>query len=275
MKTRIISAVVGVSILLVILFLYETLILNLAIAIFSIMGIYELYKITGLLKKCRLSFYIAATFGAVLPFLFYFNSFSVLCLAVFLFFVLTFLLELLCFLKVSIFNYAFTILSCLIITCGFGVIIYLRDNYILYGLYYILLVFASSWICDAGAYFIGSFFGKTKLAKRISPNKTIEGAIGGIALNVIFILLLSLFVSNCLISGLKINYISLLIYGILSSFIGILGDLCSSVVKRELNVKDYGNLIPGHGGVIDRFDSFLFVSIFFFVYINLSNIAYI
>ena len=126
------------------------------------------------------------------------------------------------------------------------------------GRYVILIPFAIACICDAGAYFVGIRFGKHKLAPVVSPNKTIEGALGGVAAGVLAMLLYAFILDVPL--KFDVNYGAAVIYGVAGCLAGELGDLCFSVIKRQTGIKDYGNLIPGHGGVLDRFDSILAVS---------------
>ena len=126
------------------------------------------------------------------------------------------------------------------------------------GRYVILIPFAIACICDAGAYFVGIRFGKHKLAPVVSPNKTIEGALGGVAAGVLAMLLYAFILDVPL--KFDVNYGAAVIYGVAGCLAGELGDLCFSVIKRQTGIKDYGNLIPGHGGVLDRFDSILAVA---------------
>ena len=126
------------------------------------------------------------------------------------------------------------------------------------GRYVILIPFVLAFLSDTGAYFIGCRFGKHKLASVISPKKSIEGVFGGVGFAVVGMLLYCVLMQ--LIFKCQVNYGYALIYGVLGSLAGVYGDLCFSVIKRQTGIKDYGNLIPGHGGVLDRFDSMLVVS---------------
>lgn len=98
---------------------------------------------------------------------------------------------------------------------------------------------------DSGAYFAGRAFGKHKLAPVISPKKTVEGAIGGVASTVLFVLLYGLVLQ--LVCGFQVHYWAGLVYGIAGAVCGMVGDLMFSVVKRQAGIKDYGNVLPGHG----------------------------
>ncbi len=122
------------------------------------------------------------------------------------------------------------------------------------GIYYLLLVINFSSVSDTGAYFTGVMFGKHKLCERVSPKKTVEGAIGGVVL--------SLIVTVVLVRLFKVpaNVFVMLAVTVVMCIVGMLGDLFASVLKRSVGVKDYSNLIPGHGGILDRFDSMLFIS---------------
>ncbi len=129
----------------------------------------------------------------------------------------------------------------------------------------IWLVFITAWGTDTFAYFSGYFFGKRKLCPSISPKKTVEGAIGGILGSII----------TSLIFGyifLKDHMFIIALTGGIGSIVAQIGDLSASLVKRHVNVKDFGNIIPGHGGILDRFDSVLFTApIVYYVLVLLIN----
>ncbi len=131
------------------------------------------------------------------------------------------------------------------------------------GVFMIVLTLAAAWLADSGAYFAGTFFGKTKLCPEISPKKTVEGLIGGVISNGILMLIISLFYQFVL-KGEPIHYLGVLIAGMLAALIGLVGDLTASVIKRQTGIKDYGNIMPGHGGIMDRFDSVLLVAPFMY-----------
>ena len=120
----------------------------------------------------------------------------------------------------------------------------------------VLIPFISAWCADAGAYFIGSKFGKHKLAPSISPRKSVEGAIGGVAGGILGMLIYGIILHFC---KTDVPWIAFIVIGFLGSFFGLLGDLFLSYIKRDCKIKDFGNFLPGHGGVLDRFDSVLFV----------------
>lgn len=144
---------------------------------------------------------------------------------------------------------AFAILGTLYVGMGFLYLIETREASLVYLVYALLVV----WFTDSGAYFTGRKFGKRKLWPEISPNKTIEGFIGGIVYAIVAALVFDFFVD------MGHNIFIIIIVTIIASIFGQMGDLVESALKRHFNVKDSGKLLPGHGGVLDRFDSILFV----------------
>ena len=123
------------------------------------------------------------------------------------------------------------------------------------------LALIATWATDIGAFFTGKYFGKHALTNNISPNKTIEGALGGILFNLLTVIIFSL--------SLNLYSIYWVIYGILSAIVAIIGDLFESSLKRDMNVKDTGRLMPGHGGILDRFDSIIFSAAFTYYFLTL------
>lgn len=128
-----------------------------------------------------------------------------------------------------------------------------------YGIYTVWMIFISSWICDTCAYVVGMLTGRHKLAPVLSPKKSIEGALGGIAGSALVGALYAYFIVEPAISEQQITWIFVLI-SVLGAVISQVGDLAASAIKRNHEIKDYGKLIPGHGGVMDRFDSVIFTA---------------
>jgi len=124
-----------------------------------------------------------------------------------------------------------------------------------YGHLLVLLPVVATVITDSGAYFTGVTIGKRKAFPNISPNKTVEGYIGGTIAGILAMLLYGLILS--LITTLTISFPVLILYGVLGAVMTELGDLAYSLIKRKCGIKDYGKLIPGHGGALDRFDSMI------------------
>lgn len=122
-------------------------------------------------------------------------------------------------------------------------------------------------VTDVAAYLVGSFLGKHKLIPSVSPNKTVEGSVGGVVFAVLIMLLLGNAMEHWQL--VRIHYPRLVLYSAIAAVLGQLGDLCMSSVKRVCGVKDFGNLFPGHGGMLDRFDSQLLVVPFTLLYCSL------
>ena len=128
------------------------------------------------------------------------------------------------------------------------------------GVFYMFIPFICSWVSDVFAYFVGRLLGKHKLIPEISPKKTVEGSIGGIVFAVLAMLLFG-FVVDSFFDAITVNYLVLGLMGFVLSIISQIGDLIASSLKREYDVKDYSNLLPGHGGIADRFDSIFAISL--------------
>lgn len=146
---------------------------------------------------------------------------------------------------------AFCVLSVFYVGIGFYYLLLTREVGLAYIMFGLLLI----WATDSGAYFTGRKFGKRKLWPDISPNKTVEGSIGGI-LSALLVAIIFYFYTEM---GETISLTLLLFYSVILSIFGQLGDLVESALKRHFNVKDSGKILPGHGGVLDRVDSWLFV----------------
>lgn len=142
---------------------------------------------------------------------------------------------------------------------GLYVIFFMYHMMLLNETQYVWLVYIVAFGTDTAAYFSGVLFGKQKLCPEISPNKTIEGAVGGIIGCIIFSII------YFHIIGIN-TYINIIIFSIFASIVSMLGDLTASKIKREFYIKDFGKILPGHGGILDRFDSVLFVApiVFYF-----------
>ena len=255
MKKRILTAAVLVPLLLLMLFAVPKIVTVLVVGALCAIAAYELLYRTGLVRHMRMVAY-SMVFAALVPIWGHFGMDGVYArLGVLALFALLFMEMMISQMKVKFEKLALCIVACLLIP-------YLLSSLTRIlspegGRYAVLIPFVVAFLSDSGAYFIGCRFGKHKLAPVISPNKSVEGVFGGIAFGVVGMLLYTCimqFVCKC-----QVNYGFALVYGALGSLAGVFGDLCFSVVKRQTGIKDYGNLIPGHGGVLDRFDSMLTV----------------
>lgn len=137
-----------------------------------------------------------------------------------------------------------------------------------YGEYSVWMIFISSWICDTCAYFVGVLFGKHKLSPKLSPKKSIEGAVGGVAGSAIVGALYGYFIVEQVIADQQVTWVFVLISAV-GAVISQIGDLAASAIKRNHDIKDYGKLIPGHGGVMDRFDSVIFTAPMIYLLVHL------
>ncbi len=250
MKTRIISGIVMGAIVAAVLtagFLWESLVITVAIAVLAAMAVYELLhnavKITSHYTLIGAVIYVFTS--TLLPFNSnYFLHFGVVY----------FIFSAIGTLK----NHKDFSLSELCASCfapTFLSLAFVFLNYVIISrtnLYYLLLLFNFSSVCDMGAYFSGVTLGKHKLCPNISPKKTVEGAIGGILSSVIVTLILSLCFKKTLLIPMALT--------VPLCILGMIGDLFASAIKRSVNLKDYGNLIPGHGGILDRLDSILMIA---------------
>jgi CDP-diglyceride synthetase len=143
------------------------------------------------------------------------------------------------------------------------------------GRFYVFLVLGIAWISDTGAYFSGIFFGKNKLCPKVSPKKTLEGFLGGIAICTVFVTLTGIIFDTFIFSQkYHVDHVMLFILGLIGSLVSALGDLCFSIIKRSCHVKDFGNVIPGHGGILDRFDSVIFVAPYVYLFLQVFSIIF-
>jgi phosphatidate cytidylyltransferase len=130
------------------------------------------------------------------------------------------------------------------------------------GGYLIIAILATIWMCDSAAFFLGTALGKHKLFPRVSPNKSWEGAIGGFVFSVITMLAMKALMIDFL------EWRDVIIIGMIVGIFGQIGDLVESLIKRDTNTKDSSSILPGHGGIFDRFDSFLFSSPIIYLYLK-------
>ena len=152
------------------------------------------------------------------------------------------------------------LLGVIYVSCLYTFIWLVRDTF---GFPWMMFAVIVTWVSDTGAYFIGSRFGRHKLAPIISPNKSIEGALGGLAASVVV---------GAAYSGLgfiAMHWVPAAVLGLGLSAAGQMGDLAESAVKREQAVKDSGSLLPGHGGILDRFDSLAFAVPVLYIFLHL------
>lgn len=269
MKQRIITAAVLLCVLIPVLFLSGTVVFPIAAAIMCVLGVFEMLRCIGTHRVFLISvpaYLLAAGLplgvillsgigeGLTLPTVapgarsaYLLGVAAAFCVYMFyLFGAAVFCRRSLSFREIA---GSFLVTFYVVLTFVSIPMIRLGEN----GAYYYLLCFIGAWVTDSFAYFTGFFFGKHKLIPEISPKKTVEGAVGGTVFCVAAFLLFGLIVGN--LTGSTPNYLVLGLLGLFDAVFAQIGDLFASFVKREYDVKDYGNLFPGHGGVMDRFDS--------------------
>lgn len=256
MRTRLITAAVCIPALLVVLVLLPTWATAWLFALLCARGAFELIYRTELVRHVRMVAYSAAMAFAV-PLLCHYQANQGWGVLVMLLFVVALFSELmLSHTKVQFEKICYCLFAGLVFPYAFSSIVRIIDGKL--GEYLVLLPFVLAFVPDSGAYFAGRFFGKHKLAPVISPKKTVEGAIGavitGVVSTVIYLLILQI------AFGFEVKYHFALLYGLLGSAAAIFGDLCFSVVKRQTGIKDFGRVLPGHGGILDRFDSMIIVA---------------
>ena len=258
MKTRILSSLVGLALLAVVFAFLEGPLLNIVIGIICVMAVYELLSATGCLRFRGLVV-LSLLMALLIPFARVNHLRDYLFEAIYFLILAFFILLIINSATMSIQHFAMAFLFSTVIPVFYSCAVYLRDDYgPLLGGYYLLLALGSGWLCDSGAYFIGRKWGKRKLAPRISPNKTVEGAVGGLLTCTVLMLLISWGFDRAAGGAVRVNYAAIALYTPVIAVIGMLGDLSASVIKRGCGIKDFGNVMPGHGGILDRFDSVLF-----------------
>lgn len=268
MKQRIITAVIAFFVLLPVLIFSDTFIFPLGLAVCAVLSVWEMFACVGL-KNAWLFTAPMYVLGAAFPFLIRYLPDRDLLAPIAICAAVVWTL------------YAFTVLifshgkypleavfvasfSLFYIFIGFNAILFIHDcepggKY----LYYIC--FLGAWITDIFAYFCGRAFGKHKLIPDVSPKKTVEGSIGGTVFCILVMVIFG-FVVEKLVPEISANLLIFAIAGILIAVVSQIGDLSMSVIKRKYGVKDYGFIFPGHGGVLDRFDSVIAVSALLMVF---------
>ena len=246
MKIRVIAAVALLPLLLIVLLFLPTVFTAVLFGLMAAIGAYELLWGTGLVKQPRLIAY-SAILALLVPIWCHFGMpYAWLLVGMIALFVALFAEMLAAGGKLPFEKVAICFAAGLLLPFLLSAIVRILEGE--KGRFLVLIPFVLAFLSDSGAYFAGIFFGKHKLAPLISPKKTVEGVIGGVLGAILGMAF-----------RLEVNYIYAVIYGVLGSLGGVFGDLCFSVIKRQTGIKDYGNLIPGHGGILDRFDSMMIV----------------
>lgn len=272
MLKRTLTAAALIILLIPVLLYSDTLLLPVTLAFLSVSAVFEMARCIGLSSRRYLSKTIPAyIIAGSLPFIqYYINDSDIIADKIafvsFFIYALIFIIY-----SVAVFKYYKGLLSpyAVFISMFFYIVIPAicavaivgkKDGN---GMIYLPLVVVGSWVTDTAAYLVGCCIGRHKLAPHVSPHKTIEGALGGVVGCCAGFLLYGVIVGS--IMDCDVNYFALFVSGIATSVVSQMGDLIASYVKRHFGIKDYGKLFPGHGGVLDRFDSMLAVAPFLFI----------
>lgn len=265
--TRLISGVVLVVIALITILTGGYLLLG-TLLLVSLTGLFEIYKVMGVQSKDNMALALVGYIGTVgyyFMLLFQFEAYSMIGL-IFL---------LVAFMFIYVFSFP-KYRAQQVMAAFFGVVyVSIMLSYIYQtrnlkdGIFLVWLIFLSSWGCDTCAYCVGVLFGKHKMSPKLSPKKSIEGAVGGV-------------VGAALLGGIYAAVVgshleaqnTIVVYAVIcavGALISMVGDLAASAIKRNHEIKDYGTLIPGHGGILDRFDSVIFTApVIYFLAVLLS-----
>lgn len=267
MKERILTAVVLLPVLVVVLILHNTIVLNIACAVICVSAVYEVLHNTGYVPHRELVI-PALLVAAYFPFsqMELFTPYFHIVLLVYL--VVLFAMLFLHHDRIQFQEVATTFFVSLVVSFALSSIVFVSNLEPELALYLIVLIFSCAWISDAGAYFVGRKFGKHPLAPTISPKKTVEGLIGGILSSLLVNYLFTyVYTSIAAANGLVTEIFPLRFFIMISiaTLLGVVGDLNASIIKRQCGIKDFGRILPGHGGIMDRFDSILFIAPFVYV----------
>lgn len=273
MRTRIITAIVALCIFVPVCIFSDTIIFEIAMAVLDVVAVYELWHCIrgtaeasheiGPLALWTPHFLLAAGSVFLPRSLGNARAIESVCLLFVVLMLYTFAVVVFSRGKIQFPDAAALLMMTLYVTMAFTSILCLRRSGDSTSLY--LLPFIGAWVSDTFAYFTGRLLGKHKLIPEVSPKKTVEGSVGGIVFTAI-----AYAVYACIVSPTAKTILFLTVFGAIISVVSQIGDLIASVVKRYYGIKDYGKLFPGHGGVMDRFDSVmatapvLYILLYFF-----------
>ena len=272
MRTRILTAIIAFLVFLPFLVFADTPALPVAMAICGLVSTFEMIRCVGLHKNLFVSIplYLAAV---AVPFSLRFWGIektltaalaAILVLMLYMLAVTTFSRG-----KVNVNASSTALMTSIYIIAGFSAMVYLHDFHE-GGRYLYLLTFIGAWVPDTFAYFTGVLFGKHKLIPDVSPKKTVEGAIGGLVFCVLAFVGYAMLYNHLWVAegGDLLPIWLMAIIGLVTAVVSMVGDLTMSLIKRHYGIKDYGKLLPGHGGFLDRFDSVIAVAVILAVFLG-------
>ncbi len=267
MVKRLASAIVGLAILFIVMVSKSIFVFNLALTVICLIGVHEFYQ--AFQSKGFKPFYLLGylvTLGVFFANLKLMSAETLKMILIELMPVMVlvlFVASLLSKGKKSIQDIMITLFG--LIYIPFFLMFLTLTRQLNHGEYFVWYIFLGAWVTDSFAYLVGKKFGKHKFSK-ISPNKTIEGAIGGIVFCAISYAIYTYFLMKWGVTGLHV--LEMLFVGVLVSVISQIGDLSASSIKRFCEIKDFGKIMPGHGGVLDRFDSIIMISPFVYLFMQ-------
>ena len=276
MRQRVLSSLIGLVVLAAALFLFETILFNLIIAAINVIAVMEILACMRCPRRSWL-FVLCIAMSALFPFV-QESAVRVFMPQIgFVLIVLFFIVLLREHQTLRVENASMMFFFALFVPLFFSCAVYIRNMFgFAVGSFYLLWALGSAWLCDTGAYFVGSYLGRHLMSPFISPKKTWEGTVGGLIFATGFMPLLAFLFSHVMktwFTPVQINYLQLILLTPVFAVAGMLGDLTASLVKRQFGVKDYGNIMPGHGGIMDRFDSTLFTLPSVFIVAHYVHVA--
>ncbi|MBQ9979494.1 MAG: phosphatidate cytidylyltransferase [Oscillospiraceae bacterium] len=256
MKSRLIVSAIGVPILIIVLLFAPAQLFSIILAAMCVVAMHEVLSVTGFVKNRRI-LVTSMVYAGIIPFwACYGKSYPVLLVLTFAYVVILALFMMASKGEIQFTQVATAFCAAFFIPMFLSALLALMDAR--EGRFLLFFPFIIAFSSDTGAFFTGKYMGRRKLAPLLSPNKTVEGSIGGIVASVIAMLIYGIIMM--LPFGLYVRIGSIIICAVIGAVAGQFGDLVFSCIKRQAGIKDYGNLMPGHGGILDRFDSVIFVT---------------
>lgn len=256
MRQRVITAVIALALFIPVIY-YGGIAIEIVAALLAVVGVYELFRMKGLtLLSLEGALAAVGAIVLVLPGSRWFFFLPVRTDSFMLYYLIVMILLGIAVVSKNTYTIdeaAFPVIASLYTGIGFRELVAARAA----GIEVVLLALCIVWATDIGAYMVGRKVGKHKLMPDISPNKTVEGALGGVICAVVVALVFTIIFPSQQHFGHSQGFI--LLFAAIFSVVGQFGDLVESSIKRHYEVKDSGNILPGHGGILDRFDSLLFV----------------
>ena len=270
MKIRLISAAVALLIFIPVVIVSDSIVLPIAVALVSVIGLFEIFRCVGVHKNIffGLPYYLVAlivpaAIHCVVADLYPLPIQSIFLIALLALVVWSYPCAIFSKGSIKITDACTASIGAIYLTAGLNSLLFVRQGMDA-GFYHFALIFIGAWITDSAAYFCGRAFGKHKLIPDVSPKKTVEGSVGGTLICVLCFVIFALIVQalpSDASTSISVNYPALIVCGLVISIVSQIGDLAMSLMKRHYGIKDFGKIMPGHGGVLDRFDSILAAAI--------------